>query len=134
MGKDTKDPYGVGQHDMGAKLDDGKDPIMKGFIDYFPKAMRAICRLSGTGAIKYAWGSWSAVMDSIDRYREAKGRHMLDLAEGEIYDLVYEDPETGNKHYHHHAVSEAWNAMATLQKMIDENPDLVTEYIEYAEK
>lgn len=129
MGKDTVDPYGVGQHEMGAKLDKGKDPIAKGVFDYFPRSLRRVARLSNTGAIKYMWGSWSAVEDSVDRYREASARHVFDLCEGETFDLTYIDPETGDKYYHHHQVSVVWNALATLEKMLDD-PDLVTEYVE----
>lgn len=127
--QNEKDPDGLGQHEMGAKLDANKPPVVKGFFKYFPRSIRACSWLSNTGAMKYEWGGWSCVAKAEDRYQEAEARHLLDLCEGEDYDLVYEDPDTGTKYYHHHLVSKAWNAMASLEKAITERK-IVTEYTE----
>lgn len=124
------DPYGIDQHEAGAKLDGGRPPVWQGLLHYFPNSCRAIAHLSGTGAKKYTWGGWSAVEDAEARYLDAAGRHFLALAEEE-YDMTYYDTEEGRKYYHHHLVSLAWNALAALEKAVTDR-DLRTEYIEDA--
>jgi hypothetical protein len=130
-----RDPNGVEQHTRGAKLDDGKLPVYKMVFSYFSRALRSVGWLSNTGARKYTYGGWSAVDNAEERYTEAIARHLFDLAEAreglsqvDEYDLVYEDPRTGTKYFHHHLVSVAWNALAALQKAKERG--LVTEYTE----
>lgn len=130
MGHDTRDRTGKSQHEMGAKLDDGKPPVFKGFYAYFPNAVRAVSQLSATGARKYTWGGWSAVDSAEERYTDAIGRHLLDLAEDDM-DLTYDCKEEGRKYFHHHLVGVAWNALAALEKAITER-GITTEYIEDA--
>jgi hypothetical protein len=128
MADDTKDPSGIGQHEMGAKLDDGKAPLFKGVFNYFPKAMRAIAQLSATGARKYTWGGWSAVEDAEERYLDADARHLADFGDPDEddMDLTYYDEEEGIKYYHHHLVAHLWNAAAALEKAIERG--ITTEY------
>jgi hypothetical protein len=122
------DPNGIEQHVPGAKLDSGKLAVVKMVFSYFAKALRAVGWLSDTGAKKYSYGGWSAVADAEARYTEACGRHLLDLAEGEEYVLMYHDKELGIKYYHHALVAVAWNALAALTKAKERG--LVTEYTE----
>ena len=126
--KSESDPSGIPQHTRGAKLDAGKLAIYSMVIKYFSPALRAVGWLSNTGANKYTYGGWSAVENAEERYLEAQVRHIFDLAEGQEYDMVYEDPDTGTKYFHHHLVSDAWNALAALTKAIEAG--LVTEYTE----
>ena len=122
------DPDGLDQHTMGAKLDSGKLAVVKMVFSYFAKGLRAVGWLSDTGAKKYAYGGWSAVADAEARYTEACGRHLLDLAEGEEYVMMYHDEDNGVKYYHHALVAVAWNALAALTKAKERG--LVTEYTE----
>lgn len=120
MANDTYDPDGKEQHEAGSKLDAGKVAVVKGVFGYFPKALRAIARLSMTGGIKYTWGGWSAVDNATERYLEADGRHLLDYLDPDEpdLDLTYDDGNT--KFYHHHLVAHAWNALAALEKAIED--------------
>jgi hypothetical protein len=53
----------------------------------------------------------------------------MDIAEGEEFDLTYEDKEGGRNYYHNHLVSFAWNALAALEKAIVDR-GITTEYID----
>ena len=99
------DPTGRGQHDLGAKLDAGKPPVVRGALHYFPNALRAVAEVSAIGAEKYAWGSWLHVPDGAQRYFEALGRHVLAEATEKL------DPDTEKRH----AAHAAWNALARLE-------------------
>jgi len=123
-----KDPDGIDQHVPGAKLDAGKLAVFKMVFSYFAKALRAVGWLSDTGARKYSYGGWSAVDDAEVRYTEACARHLMDLADGEEYVLMYHDEKNGKKYYHHTLVAVAWNALAALTKAKERG--LVTEYTE----
>lgn len=91
----------------GLKYDDGKAPIQRGFIDYFPRAIKAVALISGYGFEKYkAWGGWKTVPDGEARYEDACGRHTLDRVKDGPY-----DPESKHLHRAHRA----WNALATLE-------------------
>lgn len=108
-----KDPHGMDQHEKGAKLDHGKVDIFKYFLAMFPDAVEAVAWVSQYGATKYTYMGWSHVPQAIERYTAAQYRHGQYQAKGEVYDDG--DSELP------HAAQEAWNAMAKLQKMIDEN-------------
>jgi hypothetical protein len=113
-GKGEVDPNGVAAGTPGAKLDAGKLPIMRGGIQYFPRALRAIAALSGKGAAKYSWNGWESVPDGQVRYSDAMGRHILD----EAIDGPWDDKEGGSGELHATAI--AWNAMARLELLIRE--------------
>ena len=100
------DPTGKCQHDVGAKMDEGKVPIMRGSFYQFPNALEKVAELSEIGARKYTWEGWHQVPDGVTRYREARGRHELALAKGEQIDR-----DTGVRHL----VQVAWNALAQLE-------------------
>ena len=102
------DPNGIDTHASGAKLDDGK-PRMSMVLKQFPLALRAVTIVGMDGAKKYSWGGWRQVKDGIERYGNALLRHVL--------------PDDGNycsKSKTLHAAHEAWNALATLEKILEE--------------
>ena len=94
------------------KLDTGKAPIYQGFIKYFPRAIEQVANISKFGYEKYGtWGGWLDVDDGLNRYMDAKCRHMIDEAKGE-------DCASDSKLLH--AAHEAWNAMAKLELIMRE--------------
>lgn len=105
------EPTGRNPHEPGAKLDAGKSPIMRGVINYFPRALAKVADVSDLGARKYTWGGWEAVPDGFQRYSDAMGRHMV----GESVDGPV-DPQTGLLH----AAQVAWNALARLELLLRE--------------
>lgn len=108
------DPTGRQPHELGAKLDSGKDPVVRGALHYFPRALAAVSQVSEVGARKYAWRGWETVPDGFDRYSDALGRHLL--AEG--FEQI--DGDTGCLH----AAQVAWNALARLELLLrsDDEP------------
>ena len=100
------DPTGRAPFEPGAKLDSGKPMVMRGVLQYFPRALAAVAAVSEFGAKKYAWSGWEAVPDGVQRYSDAMGRHLL----GEAIDGAL-DPQTGL----HHDAQVAWNALARLE-------------------
>jgi len=94
---------------MGAKLDAGKAPILRGAIQYFPRALKAVAQVSEIGAKKYAWKGWEKVPDGVNRYGDALVRHLMaEEIEGPI------DADTGCLH----ASQICWNALARLELML----------------
>ena len=92
--------------EKGIKDDEGKVDIQKGFVEYFPRAMEEVARVSGFGARKYAWGNWKLLDNAFERYKAAQARHQVALAKGEKI-----DPDSNLQHIAHIA----WNAMACLE-------------------
>ena len=93
----------------GLKFDSEKPKIKKGFLEYFPRAIIEIAKLSEFGAEKYDWGNWQYVENGVERYGEAEIRHILDsIIEGEV-DLESELL---------HATHKAWNALAELELIL----------------
>jgi len=108
-----KDPNGKDQHESGAKLDDGK--IKAGLVvGGFAKALLEVSKVGTFGALKYTPDGWKEVPNGLNRYNDAKYRHMLLEASGEYY-----DQETGLLH----AAHEAWNALAKLHFLLEEDDD-----------
>lgn len=93
----------------GKKLDNGKAPVFRGCIAYFPDALKAVAEVSAFGAEKYNvpyWDkNWKRVEDAEGRYKDALLRHVMDM------DSTTLDPESGLRHLAH----AAWNALAVLQ-------------------
>jgi len=102
------DPYGIGQHDPGAKLDSGKPDAS--LLGYFGKALLEVSRVGTFGAQKYTRGGWQEVPDGINRYTAAMMRHFLQENEN-----AYDD-ELGVLH----AAQVAWNALARLELILRE--------------
>lgn len=94
------------------KLDGGKPMMLRGVLEYFPRALRAVAGVSEYGSQKYkGWGGWRRVQDGIVRYGEAGLRHNVSDASGETH-----DPETKLLHKAH----AAWNALAALEMVLAE--------------
>ena len=94
------------------KLDDGKPPIMRGVIEYFPRAIIGVSQVSAFGARKYGWNTWASVDNALARYSDAQARHLLQQTLGEEH-----DPESSLLH----AAHEAWNSMAKLELILRGN-------------
>lgn len=103
------DPTGRLPSSPGAKLDAGKDPVLRGVIQYFPRALVEVAAVSAYGANKYTWNGWESVPDGVVRYGDAMARHMV----GEVIHGEY-DPETKLRH----AAQVAWNALARLELIL----------------
>lgn len=109
--KEEKDPYGKDPSEGGAKLDAGKSPVMQGVLQYFPRAIQEVGKVSDYGARKYKWNGWETVPEGHIRYGNALVRHMLfEQIDGP------RDTETGFLH----AAHEAWNALARLELILRE--------------
>jgi len=103
---DERDPTGRQVHDLGAKLDDGK--IMASLLKDFSLALTEVAKVCTYGARKYSKGGWQHVPQGIDRYDDAKWRHML----AERHETV--DKDSGILHTAH----EAWNVLARLEMIL----------------
>ena len=103
------DPNGLDLKTPGSKADAGKSPVLRGCLQYFPRALRLVSDVSLRGAQKYAWRGWEQVANGPERYGDALGRHLLDEAiDGPI------DKDTGLLH----AAQVAWNALARLELIL----------------
>lgn len=94
------------------KLDVDKPPVRQGVLEYFPRALLEIARVSAVGARKYAWGNCLKPMeDGVNRFGNAEVRHILGAAiEGEY------DKATGCLH----AAQEAWECLMRLETILKE--------------
>ena len=100
-----KDPTGISQPDLGAKLDSGKTlPWL--CISGFANALNAVADVTTKGAAKYTPNGWVSVADGEARYMEAFGRHTLALARGEVFDT-----DTSCMH----KAQMIWNLLASLE-------------------
>lgn len=102
------DPYGVNQHDLGAKVDAGKPDCS--LLGYFGNALLAVSEVGTHGAAKYTRGGWQYVKNGVSRYTAAMLRHYLKENESEYDDDL---PVL-------HAAQVAWNALARLELIIRE--------------
>lgn len=103
-----KDPHGKNPHEPGAKCDAGK--IQAGILGDFSRALSAIAEVGTHGAAKYTREGWCSVPCGIERYTDAKWRHLL-ASHHETH-----DPDSGFLH----AAHEAWNALAVLELILRE--------------
>ncbi len=108
LGKGESDPNSVGQHEPGAKLDQGK--VQAGVLGQFAKALLAVAEVGTHGAEKYSRGGWQSVENGIERYGDAGWRHKLKGAYEEL------DPDSKLKHKAH----EVWNILAELELILRE--------------
>ena len=106
----TDDPNLIGTGAI--KYDGGKPAVFQGVISYFPRALWAVAEISTFGAQKYAWRGWQDVKDGYNRYQDAKFRHALKSAMGEVI-----DPDSKLDHLAH----EAWGSLAALELYLREN-------------
>ena len=110
--KVEEDPSGMDQHLPGAKLDKNK-PRVDLMLCGFNRALLAVAEVTTYGANKYSPHGWMDVNDPVNRYADAKARHML-----QGYSERY-DQESGLSH----AAHEAWNALAVLESLIKGEED-----------
>ncbi len=102
------DPTGRNAHDVGAKLDHGKNRLGL-VIGGFARAIQAVGEVGTYGANKYTDNGWVEVPNGVQRYTDAMYRHLLKEASGE-----QRDDDTGLLH----AAHAAWNALARLDLML----------------
>lgn len=103
------DPNGLKQGDTGAKFDKGK--IRVSLLKRFGLALLAVADLATGGAEKYTDHGWADVDKGVERYDDALfGHYLREMFEGC-------DPDMKVKH----EVQTAWNALAKLQLMIEED-------------
>ena len=91
------------------KYDGGKNLAAIPFQD-FPDAIEELVKVCTFGANKYERSSWKTVPNAATRYEDALGRHFLAQYKEDL------DPESELYHKAHLA----WNALATLQLMIEQ--------------
>lgn len=96
---------------LGVKFDTEKSPVTRGVLQYFPRALEEVAKVSAAGAKKYAWNGWETVPDGITRYSDALGRHLLAEAQS-----AYDDGPDGTGCLH--AAQVAWNALARLELIL----------------
>lgn len=109
--KNERDPNGIGQHEPGAKLDEGKLRVDL-VLGSFARAITQVASVGTYGASKYSPQGWLHVPQGIERYADAAGRHYLRRKTGEL-----RDPDTGLLHLAH----ECWNKLAELELWLREN-------------
>jgi len=113
------DPTGLSASVPGAKLDKGKVDVLRGAIQYFPKALEAVAHVSELGARKYSWMGWKSVPDGIRRYGAALARHL-------VYEADARDTGAGGLGADVlHAAQVAWNALARLELIIKEEDEKI---------
>src|SRR3990167_4558838 len=107
-----KDPNGYDLKTPGAKADAGKSPVMQGCLQYFPRALLEVAKVSLKGAEKYSWKGWEKVVDGPTRYGNALSRHILAEAIEGPYDSDTKEL---------HAAQVAWNAFSRLYLILRES-------------
>lgn len=110
-----RDPHGLDQHQLGAKLDAGK-PRPSLVLGDFSRALRAVTDIGTFGAAKYTDRGWLSVVNGLERYDDALMRHWLREHSGEDT-----DPDSGFLH----AAHAAWNALAKLELILREKEHAV---------
>lgn len=111
MGYPESDPFGLGQHQAGAKLDANKNRL--GLVLHgFARALQEVGKVGTYGANKYTDNGWVEVPDGIERYTDAMYRHLFTEAQGELCD---KDTKIS------HAAHVAWNSLARLDLMLRED-------------
>jgi hypothetical protein len=107
----------IDQHEPGAKLDDGK--VRVGLVlGAFANALTEVCKVGTFGAKKYTDNGWLEVPNGIERYTDAMLRHWLAEQTGEWLDQESELL---------HAAHLAWNALARLELILREQPQVTLE-------
>jgi len=99
-------------HNGAVKYDDGKSPVTRGCLQYFPRALAEVAKVSDFGSEKYAWDGWRYVKDGINRYSNAEGRHLIDEGVG----CMNRDKDSSLLT----AAHTAWNALAKLELILQE--------------
>lgn len=108
------DPNGKDPHTGGAKLDGNKVRVHQ-ILQRFGNALYAVAEVGEFGAKKYTLDGWLSVPNGIPRYTDALLRHYLKECKGEMY-----ADDSGLLH----AAHLAWNALARLEMILNENEKL----------
>ena len=103
-----QDPYGKVANEPGAKLDAGTP--LAGILLDFSTALQAVIDVGTFGADKYSRIGWRAVPNGEQRYTDAMLRHLLQEQNNPY------DPDSDCLH----ATHVAWNALARLEIMLQE--------------
>lgn len=90
----------------GAVKHDGEKVDLTYLVEYFPRALEAVCWVAEYGSRKYSRGGWLCVKDGLARYTKALLRHFW----SDRADITY-DAESGMAH----AAHRAWNDLAALE-------------------
>ncbi len=92
-----------------------KVPVWQGVVAYFSNALLAVGAVSMFGAAKHNNGNmpttWRKYHVSV--YADALARHIIEEGKGHMYD---------SESHLLHAVHEAWNALARLEKLLEDHP------------
>lgn len=99
----------------GVKLDAGKPPIWRGFIQSFPRGIEevAVVTMEGCNEPGHVYGGWLSVTDGYARYSDAMGRHQLEEARLPLpTDIVQQNKMIKV------CATVAWNDMARLEHLI----------------
>lgn len=88
------------------KYDQGK--VDMSFLEYFPNALEALCRVSEAGCKKYERGSFTQVKNARRRYTGAMLRHYFQEGSGDEPEI---DEETGLEH----DLMTMWNAICRVE-------------------
>ena len=94
----------------GAKFDRGKT-FVHSVLRYFPRALEAVARVNEHGAENHGWDTWHTIEDAKARYDDARLRHDLADASGDLF-----DDESALLH----AAHRAWGNLAVLELMLRE--------------
>lgn len=105
------DPTGRASSAAGAKLDAGKNRMGLVLLAFAP-ALIEVSKVGTYGATKYSDNGWKSVPNGKQRYTDAMFRHLFKEATGEYY-----DSDTNIAH----AAHAAWNALARLNFILEEN-------------
>lgn len=92
-------------HRPGVKNDTGK-PRAGLVLKDFSRALMAVSEVGTFGAEKYTERGWVTVENGVERYTDAMVRHLLDEAQGQVFD---DESELA------HSAHAAWNALARLE-------------------
>lgn len=103
--------------DKSATKDDGGKPMVYSlFLAYFPRAIREVAKVSEYGMKKYnakpETQGFRKVLDAKRRYADGLVRHLLD----EVTDGPINEKDGGVRH----AAQQAWNAMARLEIILEQ--------------
>ncbi len=112
-GRRESDPNGVPANAPGAKLDAGKNLVWL-MLEGFPRALEEVAQVTTEGAKKYTPHGWATVPNGVDRYMQGMGRHLLQVAKGEVWD----NGSGGIGRMHLAQV--CWNALAALELQLRE--------------
>lgn len=116
LAKTELDPNGKSAHSPGAKLDSGKNrPFL--VLSGFSRALAEVSKVGTFGANKYSDNGWKEVPNGINRYGDAKMRHLLAECSGENFD---------SESTFLHAAHEAWNTLARLELILREREKSLT--------